>query len=1318
LKRAAGSVRLRLGVALSVAVVVVLVSGASAAGPGGWDHLSDGGAGGTSSLNGAVYALNADRPNVLYVGGTFTGAGGVPGADRIASWNGIAWAAVSSPSSQISNGAVNAIAYDAVTGHVFAGGTFTNAGGNPNADFLAVWDGTSWAPFCAAIPATVNALQIIGRKLYVAGAFGAVAGVPFSDRLLRCDLDTGVASSTAADSAHAFSGTGIYALTADSNGSLYAGGGFTDLGGDPAADNVVYLDAGGWHAMGSGSGSCSCAVNGFVRSLTAIGTDVYIGTDAKDVAGIAQADNVARWNGSAWSALGSNTSGTDGWFPASAFIYGMTNDGTNVYATGSFQNANGDPTADAIASFDGSAWHALGSDGAGNGPWIGNGLALAVFGQHLYAGGNFTSAGGDPQASYVARYVPLLAPPPPPPPILLPTPPTVTITSPAANTFFNHPEQLLVSGTVTAPGGLARFCVAANTPAMPPAAQCDETAQVRADGSFSDVSVSANVIEGSNTITAYALDRSGQERDASVVVDLPLGVDLRATSIEVTQGIQRFGLPLNLGVPVPYSGVTLVQGATTVVRAYANAFATGRAPGLPIPNVPALLEGTRNGAPLPGSPLSPDSGPATLSAGSLVVDLREIADPNSGYTYTLPLSWTEGGPIQLRSDVNPQTSASAVPEANTANNHFTLTGVAFHHHDPIVISPVEMVYRDPDTHKMVVPPGPSAVFERASMVTPLGDGELIVFPYRGTIDLTAMYNQTEGTPTQDTDRYNATFTAVATWEDNHNEDGLTFGVVADPDARGRENPVAFGGCVFCATPSVARIEPIAFVNSTRPLTSVTHELWHTQNYFHAGHHCAGGKPTDYPYVDWPPDDQGFIQGMGLDRRPGSGGRPGTYRRLIAGALANPPLAGQLPQYYDVMSYCNYGQEDPTWVSARSWDGWGSLLPLGAPALSSRDVSSAAVQGTTLQVMASVNSDGTGEITQVLPQVKGTAPTADDAASPYRIVVRDAAGAVVSSTGVAAQSTHVDYSAGHIGADIEAEVRADGANRIELTNNGHVVATRTRPARPPTVKLLSPRPGSRIGSTGNVTIRWKADDSNGDPLEVMLLYSADGGRSFHNLALGVFSGQTTTVPAALFSKTTNGRIRIAVNDGFDEVSASSGRLSSAGAPPVVQILRPTTAERVRADAMLALFGEAFDDSGKLITAAQRLTWFDGRHQVGRGRSLTLTGLTPGAHRLTLRARGANGLVGLASVAVKVLGVKPDLMITAAPRSVRRTARTVTLHVASTVPGVLRVGGRSFPVGRTPRSVKIPIKPGRKPLTLRLVVRGGGGHALYTLKLNRK
>ena len=281
-------------------------------------------------------------------------------------------------------------------------------GVTPNADFLAVWDGTSWEPFCdAAGPAfggNVTSLQIIGQTLYVGGTFQNGAGIASADYLLACDLADGASSSTVIDPAHPFSGS-VYALTADSNGTLYAGGGFTNLEDIAAADNVAYLPFGGtWQPMGAGAAPCDCAVTAFVRGLTAVGTDAYVGTDANDIAGIAQADHVARWNGSAWSALGADSGGANGWFPTTTSINALVGTGTHLFATGTFQNANGDARADNVAFFDGTAWHPVGSDGAGNGPWSGNGLALALVDRQLYAAGSFTSAGGDPQAHSVASF--------------------------------------------------------------------------------------------------------------------------------------------------------------------------------------------------------------------------------------------------------------------------------------------------------------------------------------------------------------------------------------------------------------------------------------------------------------------------------------------------------------------------------------------------------------------------------------------------------------------------------------------------------------------------------------------------------------------------------------------------------------------------------------------------------------------------------------------------------------------------------------------------------------------------------------------------
>ena len=91
-----------------------------------WEHL------GTrpGALNNAVYAIAVSGSDV-YVGGFFTDAGGNPNADYIARWDGSAW----HPLGGGLNGSVSAIAVSG--GNVYVGGFFTDAGGNPNADRIA-----------------------------------------------------------------------------------------------------------------------------------------------------------------------------------------------------------------------------------------------------------------------------------------------------------------------------------------------------------------------------------------------------------------------------------------------------------------------------------------------------------------------------------------------------------------------------------------------------------------------------------------------------------------------------------------------------------------------------------------------------------------------------------------------------------------------------------------------------------------------------------------------------------------------------------------------------------------------------------------------------------------------------------------------------------------------------------------------------------------------------------------------------------------------------------------------------------------------------
>jgi len=162
---------------------------------------------------------------------------------------------------------------------------------------------------------------------------------------------------------------------------VYAGGDFTSAGGVPA-NNIAKWDGSGWSPLGSGVNPAQ------VYSLAISGTDVYVGGFILE-AGEVPANNIAKWDGSSWSALGSGVDGSD---PLTSKVYAIAISGSDVYAGGRFRTAGGLP-ANGIAKWDGSSWSPLGSG------LNGAVFAIATGGSNVYVGGPFSTAGGVPTNS-------------------------------------------------------------------------------------------------------------------------------------------------------------------------------------------------------------------------------------------------------------------------------------------------------------------------------------------------------------------------------------------------------------------------------------------------------------------------------------------------------------------------------------------------------------------------------------------------------------------------------------------------------------------------------------------------------------------------------------------------------------------------------------------------------------------------------------------------------------------------------------------------------------------------------------------------------
>src|SRR5437899_1722244 len=120
----------------------------------------------------------------------------------------------------------------------------------------------------------------------------------------------------------------VNAAAMDGSGNLYIGGQFT-IAGEVFATNIAKWNGSSWSALGSG------ITNGSVDSLAVSGSDLYVGGWFR-TAGGNPATNIARWNGSSWSALGSGLSAPEGEDSYGGWVSALAVSGSDLYAGGYF----------------------------------------------------------------------------------------------------------------------------------------------------------------------------------------------------------------------------------------------------------------------------------------------------------------------------------------------------------------------------------------------------------------------------------------------------------------------------------------------------------------------------------------------------------------------------------------------------------------------------------------------------------------------------------------------------------------------------------------------------------------------------------------------------------------------------------------------------------------------------------------------------------------------------------------------------------------------------------------------------------------------
>lgn len=258
-------------------------------------------------------------------------------------------------------------------GNLIVGGNFINVD-NILVNHVAAWNGSAWSALGTGIKdgtiySRVTCFTVYDSKLIAGGVFATAAGMSANsiaawDDISWSALGTGI---------EGISGIGLlFALTVY-DGQLIAAGIF-DTAGGVSANNIAAWNGTSWSALGSG-------MDDWIFALTTYNGELIAGGSFNSAGGTA-AKRIASWDGTSWSDLGLGTSSI------LSSVSALTVFDNKLIAGGFFDSVGG-VASNHIAAWDGTSWSGLGS---GMNSSVGE---LYVRGGTLIAGGPFTTAGGN-----------------------------------------------------------------------------------------------------------------------------------------------------------------------------------------------------------------------------------------------------------------------------------------------------------------------------------------------------------------------------------------------------------------------------------------------------------------------------------------------------------------------------------------------------------------------------------------------------------------------------------------------------------------------------------------------------------------------------------------------------------------------------------------------------------------------------------------------------------------------------------------------------------------------------------------------------------
>jgi hypothetical protein len=355
----------------------------------------------TYVTNGAVNAVIRSGDTV-YVGGLFdrvgprTGPGVEVGLDG-AQTPGLPEVAGTGPTASYgAGGYVEAVVPDG-TGGWYIGGLFSHVGASPRTNLAHIRADRSVDPaFAPQLDDRVGAMVLSGSTLFLSGAFTTVGGQP-RNRLAAVSVADGSVTAFNPDADGLVS---AMAISADGS-TVYVGGRFTRVGGLPRVA-LAALRASDGGAIPTFIAPVTGTLGvGSVNALAVSGSTLFVGGTFTSVGGQPRTNLAAVTAGGPTDGAvvaGFDPAPSQGTCTGCASVYALTAAGPTVYVGGLFTVIAGQPRTH-LAALNVSDGAATAFDPRPNG----NVRSLALAGSLLYVGGTFRSTDGTPSIGGAAR---------------------------------------------------------------------------------------------------------------------------------------------------------------------------------------------------------------------------------------------------------------------------------------------------------------------------------------------------------------------------------------------------------------------------------------------------------------------------------------------------------------------------------------------------------------------------------------------------------------------------------------------------------------------------------------------------------------------------------------------------------------------------------------------------------------------------------------------------------------------------------------------------------------------------------------------------